>query len=91
MLSADGKVHAGRLEKTVLLGELALDGLIRDRCVVYCLSAPFDGGWNGEWYARVLGADVWSCCTPLGLAARRAIACLLHGICLDGLDTYLDL
>ena len=29
MLSADRKVRAGRLEKTVLLGELALDGRVR--------------------------------------------------------------
>jgi predicted ATPase with chaperone activity len=29
VLSADRKVHPGRLEKTVLLGELALDGRVR--------------------------------------------------------------
>jgi magnesium chelatase family protein len=29
VLSADRKVRAGRLEKTVLLGELALDGRVR--------------------------------------------------------------
>jgi magnesium chelatase family protein len=29
VLSADGKVPSGRLEKTVLLGELALDGRVR--------------------------------------------------------------
>jgi hypothetical protein len=79
VLSADGKVHAGRLEKTVLLGELALDGLIRDRCVVYCLSAPFDGGWNGEWYARVLGADL---CGHAALLSGWPPGELLHVYCM---------
>ena len=46
MLSADGMVPSGRLEKTVLLGELALDGRVRPvRGVLPAVIAAKREGW----------------------------------------------
>ena len=46
VLSADGKVPSGRLEKTVLLGELALDGRVRPvRGVLPAVIAAKREGW----------------------------------------------
>ncbi|MCW2652626.1 MAG: magnesium chelatase family protein [Mycobacterium sp.] len=46
VLSADGKVPAARLEKTVLLGELALDGRVRPvRGVLPAVLAARHEGW----------------------------------------------
>jgi magnesium chelatase family protein len=47
VLSADRKVCAGRLEKTVLLGELALDGRVRPvRGVLPAVIAAEREGWK---------------------------------------------
>jgi predicted ATPase with chaperone activity len=49
VLSANGMVPSGRLEKTVLLGELALDGRVRPvRRVLPAVIAANYGGFYGH-------------------------------------------
>jgi magnesium chelatase family protein len=82
VLSADRKVRAGRLEKTVLLGELALDGRVRPvRGVLPAVIAAKRDGWptvvvpvhNLAEAALVDGIDVY------GAASLRQVQCWLDG------------
>jgi magnesium chelatase family protein len=82
VLSADRKVHAGRLEKTVLLGELALDGRVRPvRGVLPAVIAAKREGWpavvvpvaNIAEAALVDGIDVY------GAGSLRQVQSWLDG------------
>jgi len=82
VLSADRKVRAGRLEKTVLLGELALDGRVRPvRGVLPAVIAAKSEGWpavvvpvhNLAEAVLVDGIDVY------GAASLRQVQSWLDG------------
>jgi magnesium chelatase family protein len=61
VLSADRKVRAGRLEKTVLLGELALDGRVRAVLgVLPAVIAAKSEGWPSH-NRRTIGLFVLNC------------------------------
>jgi magnesium chelatase family protein len=84
VLSADRKVRAGRLEKTVLLGELALDGRVRPvRGVLPAVIAAKREGWpavvvpvdNLAEAALVDGIDVH------GAGSLRQLQSWLDGAC----------
>ena len=82
VLSADRKVHSGRLDKTVLLGELALDGRVRPvRGVLPAVIAAKRDGWpavvvpvaNLAEAALVDGIEI------RGATTLRQIQCWLNG------------
>src|ERR1700756_1736096 len=82
VLSADRKVHSGRLEKTVLLGELALDGRVRPvRGVLPAVIAAKRDGWpavvvpvaNRAEAVLVDGIEI------RGATTLRQIQCWLNG------------
>src|ERR1700758_4380056 len=84
VLSADRKVQAGRLEKTLLLGELALDGRVRPvRGVLPAVIAAKREGWpavvvpvgNLAEAALVDGIDVY------GTGSLRQVQSWLDGEC----------